>query len=204
MQRSGLGFKRTLGVGNTPVLQRDKGFLLAQGGFVLNKTGLLPGNVLREGTPLIFNEADRTVTLIPFVTLQASAANNAVNYRVKKGGTLKLGDKVFATEGGAAYAITAITTSNPDYDQITLGTTLGETLAQGATLFTTTAAAGATAVDLPGGINGLLYDDLVVEDGIQQTVSAIIRGTVYARRTAYSAQLAALPGLAHIIYSQSY
>lgn len=203
MQRSGLDFKRTLGVGRIPVLQRDKAFTLAQGGFVLDKTGLTNGDFFREGTPVIFSEANRTLKLVRTATVQANAASNAVNIRVAKGSPLNVNDNIMSAPGGAAYPITAIDTSNPAYDTVTISTTLGVGLTAGQTLYNSSAT-GATAGAFPAGINGLLYDDLIVQDGIQQTVSAIIRGIVYARRTAYSAELAALPGLDDIIYSQSF
>lgn len=201
MQTSGLGFVRTFGVGGIPVYQRDKAFQLAQGGFALDKTNLVANQVLAAGTPLVFDEAARTAVVGSFAVLQADAANNATTYRIKKGSILKVDDYLAAAPGSAAYAITAIDTSNSAYDTVTVGTTLGVGYTAGQLLFKSTAT-GASAAALPA-FNGLLYEDTTIVSGIAQTVSAVIRATVYARRVPYSSQLAALSGLDDIIYSQS-
>lgn len=201
MQTSGLGFVRAFGIAGVPVYQRDKGFLLAQGGFALDKTNLVAGQIIPAGTPLIFDETARTAVVGSFGTLYANATNVATTYQIKKGSVLKTGDYFSATPGGTAYAITAIDTSNAAYDVITVGTTLGAALTAGQLFFKSTAT-GATASALPA-FNGLLYDDTTVVAGIAQTVSAVIRAVVYARRVPYSTQLAALSGLDDITYSQS-
>lgn len=182
----------------------DKAFKVAQGGFVLNKTGLAVGSTIPRGTPLVFNESTRQAVLLSVAVLYANATNIATSYQIAKGSRLKVGDYFAVTPGGAAYAITAIdTTSSTLYDTVTVGTTLGVAVTAGQFAFASTAT-GATAAALPA-INGLLYEETYIEDAAyQQGVSAVIRATVYARRVPYSTALAALPGLAHIIYSQSY
>jgi hypothetical protein len=186
---------------------RDKAMLLASGGFALVQTGFLNDDVIPRGTPLIFDEAARTATVVRTAVLFANASNSATTYQVKKSlnpnqPLLKVGDYLAAIAGGAAYAITAIdSTTNTDHDVITVGTTLGVALTAGATLFASTAT-GASAAAF-GAINGLLYEETLVQLGYQQSVSAVIRGTVYARRVPYTAALAALSGLTNIIYSQS-
>lgn len=202
MQTSGLGFKRTFGVGNKPIWQRDKGMLLYQGGFALVKGTLAEGFVIPAGNPGVADEALRTFTPLSVGSLQASATNTAVTYRINKGSALKVGDNLAAAPGGAAYPITAIDTSNAAYDTVTVGTTLGVVLAAGAFVFASTAT-GATAAAFPA-INGLLYEEEEIVSGISQAVSVVIRGTVYARRIPYSAGLAALSGLDEITFSQSY
>jgi hypothetical protein len=204
MQTSGLGFARSYGVGTIPVFQRDKAFQLAQGGFTLDKTGLVAHQILLSGTPLVFDEAARTAVVLRTAKLFADAANNATTYSVLKGSPLKVGDYLAAVSGGAAYAITAIdTTTFTDHDVVTVGTTLGVALTAGASLFNSTAT-GASAAALPA-INGLLYEDTIVAvTGINQTVSAVVRAFVYARRTFYISALASVSGLDDITYSQSY
>lgn len=202
MQTSGLGFVRAFGIAGVPVYQRDKGFLLAQGGFALDKTNLVAGQIIPAGTPLIFDETARTAVVGSFGTLYANATNVATTYQIKKGSVLKVGDYFSATPGGTAYAITSIdSTSSTLYDTVTVGTTLGTALTAGQLFFKSTAT-GATASALPA-FNGLLYDETVIVAGIAQTVSAVIRAVVYARRVPYSTQLAALSGLDDITYSQS-
>jgi hypothetical protein len=65
--------------------------------------------------------------IIKSVKLHADATNSATTYQVKKNHQLKVGNiittkDVASTKG---YAITAIDTSNADYDVLTVGTTLG-------------------------------------------------------------------------------
>lgn len=178
-----------------------KDIQLAQGGFLLATTGLAKGSIIPAGTPLVFDETNRTATVLPTGLAHANAAANAVNYQVRKGHTLKVGDN-FASgaTGGKAYPITGIDTTNVEYDVITVGTTIGAVTA-GDTVYASTAT-GATASALPA-INGRLYDDTVAESG--EDVSAVIRGTVYARRVPNSPAIeAALKANgAYIIHSQS-
>lgn len=207
MQTSGVGFKRTYAPSNVVVWMRDKAMLLASGGFVLVTTGLQELDVLPKGSPLVFDEAARTATVLRTGVLFADAANTDVVYQVKKSlnpnqPLFKVGDYLAAVSGGKAYAITAIdSTTYTDHDNVTVGTTLGVALTAGATLFNSTAT-GASAAAFPA-INGLLYEETLVELSFKQAVSAVIRGTVYARRVPYTAALAALSGLDDIIYSQS-
>lgn len=203
MQNSGIGFKRTPSGASIPVWMRDKALELASGGFVVSNTGLAIGQVVPAGTPLVFDEAARTATLMSAAKIHANASNSATAYQVEKGHNLKVGDYLAVAPGGAAYPITVIDTSNSAYDTVTVGTTLGVAVTAGQFAFGSTAT-GASAAALPA-INGLLYEELLVADpAYKQSVSAVIRGTVYARRVPYSSALAALPGLAHIQYSQSY
>lgn len=204
MQTTALGFKRTYAGNSIPVFQLDKAFKVAQGGFVLNKTGLAVGTVIPRGTPLVFNEATRQAIVMSVAAFYANATNTATSYQIAKGSRLKVGDYLAVAPGGAAYAITAIdTTSSTLYDTVTVGTTLGVAVTAGQFAFASTAT-GATAAAFPA-INGLLYEETVIIDAaFQQSVSVVLRGTVYARRVPYSTALAALPGLVHIIYSQSY
>jgi hypothetical protein len=210
MQNSGMGFTRTFAGQSIPVWQRDKALELVQGGFVLQGT-FIGGTIIPAGTPLVFNEATRTATLLHTAVVYANASNTATAYQINKNSNLIVGDYLAVVPGGAAEAITAIDTSNPLYDSVTVGTTLGVAVTAGEFAFASTAT-GASAAALPA-INGLLYEETQVpaniinsEDTVQGSYipacSVVIRGTVYARRVPYSTALAAL--LPHIIYSQSY
>lgn len=66
--------------------------------------------------------------VIKYAKVQANASNSDVKIKVYKGHDFKVSDVVCAAEDGAAYAITAIATSNASYDEITIGTTLGVAL----------------------------------------------------------------------------
>lgn len=193
---------RELGAGSIPIWQGvGKDIQLAQGGFALVATGLPAGTVIPAGTPFVFDHTTRTATMMGGAILYADATIAATTYQVKKGHTLKVGDFFAATSGSKAYAITVIDTSNVLFDTITVGTTLGAALTAGQNLFASTAT-GATAAVHPA-ISGLLYDDTLALPG--QSVSIVIRGTVYARRIgfAFSTALSALTGLRFIIFSQS-
>ncbi|MEX6691253.1 hypothetical protein QTN47_27335 [Danxiaibacter flavus] len=193
----GVGFKRKYGTSDIPVFQGyGKDIQLAQGGFLLDTTGLVIGTVLKAGTPMTFDESTRKAKPMATAVVYENAGGTATQYKVKKGSILKVGDNLAKSKGGAAYAITAIDTSNADYDLLTVGTTIGAATA-GDVLFASTAT-GATSAALPV-IKGVLYADAVVDSG--ESVSVAIRATLYARRVPYSVDIAAaLPG---IIYSQS-
>lgn len=196
-----LGFKRTLGTGSIPVFQGDGDDIqVYQGGFLLDMANLAVGQVIPAGTPLVLDEQARTAVALPVAVLYANAANNATTYQIQKNSRLQVGQNFAASVGGNAEPITGIDTSNAAYDVVTVGTTLGVALNAGQFLFASTAA-GANAAALPA-CNGLLLDETTADANV--SVSAVLRGTVYARRVPYSADLAALPGLRHIIYSQSF
>lgn len=198
----GMSITREVDSSSIPVWQgTDKDIQLVQGGFLLAATGLADGSVIPAGTPVVFSESARTATIMDTAVAQADAASDATAYRVNKGSTLKVGDYLAkGAAGGAAYAITAIDTSNADYDVITVGTTIGAVTA-GDTLYASSAT-GATSSAYPA-INGVLYADTYSGSG--EDVSVAIRGTLYARRVPYSTQIAAAlkTNGAYIIYSQS-
>lgn len=196
-----MGLTRTVGTNGIPVWQgTNKDIQLYQGGFKLASTGLAATTKIPAGTPVVVDESARTATILATGVMYADAASNATDYQVKKGHTLKVGDYLASgAAAGKAYAITAIDTSNADYDVLTVGTTIGAVTA-GVTVYASTAT-GSTASAYPA-INGALYEDYFVPaTGIVESVSVVLRGTAYARRVPYSAQIAAL--LTKIIYSQS-
>jgi hypothetical protein len=173
---------------------------VAQGGFILDNSVLTDGDTVKAGTPIGINESTRKAKVVKTAQLHANALNSDTDYQVEKGHHFKVGDKVGKTEGGAAYAITAIDTSNADYDVITVGTTLGVALTAGDVLFESSASGGSAAA-VAVTPNGLLYDDVDVADGA--SLSVVLRGTVYDRRipAAGSVVKAKIP---QIIFSQSY
>lgn len=200
-----MGYRRSVGNAGIPIWQgHGQDLQLAQGGFVLAVTGFPEDTIIPAGTPLVFDEAARTATFSGGAVLQTAATGNPVAYRVYKGAPVKVGDVISLTVGGAAYGVTAIDTTNAAYDILTVPTTLGNA-AVGAGIFVSSAAAGANTGALPAGVNGMLYDDVVYKTGLPVSCSAVIRGTVYARRIPYAnpTGLAALTGLKQIIFSQS-
>ena len=82
--------------------------------------------VLYEGTP-IGKDANGLYHVVKVAVVAAQAGASATTYTVKKGHNFKVGDVIFFTKGGKAYAISAIATNSGDAtcDDITVGTTLG-------------------------------------------------------------------------------
>lgn len=174
----------------------------AQGGFTLDAGPYSKGDVIKGGSPFGFDESTRKATKVLTATLTADAADDATKYDVKKGHGLAVGDYVGATEGGAAYAISAIDTSNADYDELTLGTTLGVALIAGTALFQSSAT-GATAAAVKTTARGLLYEDITITGG-NQDVAIVIRGTVYENRIDVIPDAVKSDLPATILFSQSY
>jgi len=166
----------------------------AMGGFTLNDAAFAAGVTVAKGTPIGFDESTRIAMVAKVAVAQAPATNSATQYRVKKGHLLKVGSQIKAGSSGA-QAITAIDTSNADYDQLTVGTTLGVAVAVGDAIF----------VDDAGyqNVKGLLYEDVEIDAKGITDVAVVLRATVYERR------IAPLPATIkaktpHIIYSQSF
>jgi hypothetical protein len=175
---------------------------VATGGFVLAAAVIaaLGGSTIYAGTPVAINEATRQATVLKTAKVVTAATNVAVAIQVAKGHHFKVGDYVAKTVGGAAYAITAIDTSNAAYDSFTVGTTLGVALAVGDVLFQSSAT-GATAGAYNVTPTALVYDD--VDVAAEASCSAVLAGIVYERRIPGfpPALKASLPNL---IFSQSY
>ena len=171
----------------------------ARGGFLLDVSALTAGATLKSGTAISFDESTRVAKAIKSAIVQADASNTATDIRVLKGHHFRVGEYIARVAGGKAYAITAIVYTDPVYDTITVGTTLGVALTAGDALFLSTATGATAAVSLVP--NGLLYEDTDITPNVD--VSVVLRGTVYARR---------IPGIVAgikaqlplIIFSQSY
>lgn len=188
-----LGLNKESVTSGIPVFQKD--FETAQGGFTLDETVLAAGTIIKAGTVMGFDEATRKAKPLKGGVLQANATDSATTYRILKGSNAVVGQSINLT-GGTARAITAIDTSNANYDEITVGTTIGVAGTAGDTLF--------VSDDGYTKAKGLLRNDATVPaTGYTETVSVVIRGTVYHRRIPpVSAAVKAL--LPNIIFSESY
>lgn len=164
----------------------------AQGGFTLSDTAIADDTELKAGTVIGFSETTRLAKVCKVAVAQANATDAATTYRVMKGHLFKVGSSINVT-GGTARAITAIDTSNANYDEVTVGTTIGVAVTAGDSIFVNDA--GYT------GTKGLLYENTVVKG--DTPVSVVLRGTVYDRRiNPIPDTIKAL--LPHIIFSQSF
>lgn len=172
----------------------------AQGGFVLTDTTLTAGDTVKAGQPVGYDESTRKATVVKLAKVYENAGSSATAIKVYKGHHLKVGDYVAVAVGGAAYAITAIDTSNAAYDELTVGTTLGVALTADVSILFQSSATGASAAAYSVTAKGVVYEDTVVAAGA--SVSVVIRGTVYERRVpgAPAAVKTAMPG---IYYSSS-
>lgn len=172
----------------------------AMGGFILDTTGLPADKLVLQGTPVKFDESTRVAQILICAEIYENADAAAVDYKVKKGHFFSVGNYLAAAVGGAAYAITAINTTNADYDTLTVGTTLGA-LSTGDIVFKSSAT-GAAAAALAVTPKGLLYQDTKVETN--SPCAVVLRGTVYARRVANGLHSAVRTALPLIIFSESY
>lgn len=164
----------------------------AQGGFSLSDSAIADDTELKAGTVIGFSESTRKAKVCKVAVAQANAANDATTYPVKKGHLFKVGSSI---KSGASVArqITAIDTTNANYDELTVGTSLGVAVTAGDAIF----------IDDEGytGTKGLLYEDTTVKG--ETSVGVVLRGTVYERRiNPVPASLKS--SLPHIIFSQSF
>jgi hypothetical protein len=191
----GLKFKKTETYGDIPVYQQVHE--VSQAGYTLDTTGLIAGSVLLPGTVIIPDDITRKARIVKSAKVVAVADANALVYQVEKGHQFATGDNISLVLKGKAYPAT-VDKTNPLYDTLTVGTTLGAA-AIGASIYQSSTT-GATNSALSGTPKGTLYEHCVVEDN--STLTVVLRGTVYARRIpTVPADVQALLPL--IIFSQS-
>lgn len=157
-------------LGRIPVFQEVSN--TAQGGFVLSETVLPEGTELKSGTPIGYDESTRIAKVAKVAILQAAVTNTATSYPVLKGSNLAIGMSIKLSTGGTARAITGITTTDPDFDAVVVGTTIGAAANPGDAVF----------VDDEGynKYRGLLFLPVKVYPGAE--VAVVIEGIVYERR----------------------
>jgi len=146
------------------------------GGGVVSVSDLTQ-SVLKAGTP-VGKDANGLWHVEKTATMQADATNTATDYPVEKGHNFKVGD--FITTGllKKAYAITAITTTETDYDTLTVGTTLGVAISDGDIIIQATSATGSNASAYKYTPLGLVGQDYDVVTGDNLAVQIVVRGTV--------------------------
>lgn len=99
-------------------------------GGVSVKVSELGGDFLNEGA--VLSAPDNGIChVVKIAVLSEEATDTATDIKVNKGHNFKVGDFVMADEGGKAYAITAITTTEKTHDTIKVGTTLGVKIEKG-------------------------------------------------------------------------
>lgn len=135
--------------------------------------------VVKAGTPIGLDQ-NGLAHVVKVARLQADVTNTATAYPVLKGHNFKVGDFLTAKTLGKAYAITSINTSNPNYDTLNVGTTLGIALtaASGATLMEASAQATGDTSTLKFEPLGLTGHDFDVLAGDNHLVDCVVRGSV--------------------------
>lgn len=115
-------------------------------GVTVSSAELVAGGILAEGTA-IAPDNNNLYHVVKCAQVAETATSSAKVYNVYKGHHFKVGDVVFAVANGAGYAISKIEahSSNPALDVITLSTSLGVEVAQGAVLSQATTAGGSGA-----------------------------------------------------------
>ena len=159
---------------------------IAGGGTVMKADFKATSTEMKEGA-LLGVDADGIYRLFKTAKLQALAAIDATTYRVKKNHEIKVGDYIGDSALTAGKAVTAIDTTNADYDVITLSATIGAALAVD-TLLVQTNAAGTARLYTPVAIAtntvnlsvensgcGLLVRGRVIESLLPYNVDATIK-----------------------------
>jgi len=158
------------------VLVFDKKLEDIPGGVTLAIADLAQASVA-PGTP-VGKDSNGLYHVVKTAKAQANATNSATAIKVLKGHNFKVGDFLTTATGKIAYAISAITTTNADYDTLTVGTTLGVAITAGDILIQAAAeATGDTSTQKYTAI-GLTGTYLDVVSGDNHLVDVIVRGTV--------------------------
>lgn len=99
-------------------------------GGVSVKVSELGGDFLNEGA--VLSAPDNGIChVVKIAVLSAEATETETDIKVNKGHNFKVGDFIMADEGGKAYAITSITTTEKTHDTIKVKTTLGVKIKKG-------------------------------------------------------------------------
>lgn len=137
-----------------------------QGGFNLVIDNLTEGAVIQPAVPLHVDFKTRKATVAKSVKVIATATDSDTKIKVAKGSLAYVG--MFLGNGTKGGKVTAIDKSNADYDEITVGATLGVALKVGDILFEASAVGGTTLKVVPNTLN---FTRVVVEEGA--TVTAL-------------------------------
>lgn len=99
-------------------------------GGVSVKVSELGGDFLNEGA--VLSAPDNGIChVVKIAVLSAEATETETDIKVNKGHNFKVGDFIMADEGGKAYAITSIITTEKTYDTIKVKTSLGVKIEKG-------------------------------------------------------------------------
>ena len=158
-------FKRTQYAGDTPVFWRGEAKILP-GGFKLLQT-FPKGTRIRRGTPLYIVPGTLTANVVKHAVVIAGGTTTAP--RVTKNSYFQAGDLVMDITGNIGRAITAIDTTNSEYDVLTFASALTGVAAD-AHLVEASAATASEPKFVPNMVTGETTEPLDGAD--QDTISA--------------------------------
>lgn len=162
------------------------------GGVTIATADLIPGTILNEGAYVGKPDSAGICHIIKSAQIYEAAGASATSYKIAKGSQLKVGDVVTTGAGKAAYAITAINTTEALYDTITVGTTLGAAT-KGATIIQVATAGASAAVAAP---LGRLVEFYNVKAGDNIFAPVVVIGTFHKELAPANESLdAKLPGI---------
>lgn len=132
---------------------------------------------IKAGTP-VGKDGNGLYHVIKTVVINADATSSATSYQIKKGSDVKVGDFLSLGVGKVSKDITAIDTSNADYDTVTVSATLGTAVTAGDVLVAALSASSTSALKYtPAGLVGTTID---VVSGDNHLVDCVVRGSVRA------------------------
>jgi len=135
-------------------------------------------DILYAGTPIGVDSSTKLGHIVKCAEMQATASNSDTDYLVLKGHNFKVGDHICAEEGAKAQTITSVTTTETDYDTLTVGTSIGTEVLDGAYLYQSAAASQSTGSDLKYDPEGLIGEDIDMTADDNHLVSVVLRGSV--------------------------
>ncbi len=131
-----------------------------RGAYKLNTTGLTVGTTLPRFTP-VYVDSTRLATVVRNVKVVEEAAADATSVKIAKNSLAYVGMILGTGSNGAT--VSAIDTSNADYDVLTLAAAFGAKVSAGKVLFEASAAGGTTPKKTA---NFVIYEQTKVENGI--------------------------------------
>ncbi len=142
-------------------------------------------DILYAGTPIGVDSSTKLGHIVKCARMQATASNSATDYLVEKGHNFKVGDHICSAEGAKAQTITAITTTEEDYDTLTVGTSLGVEVLDDAHLYQSASASQSTGSDLKYDPEGLIGEDIDMTASDNHLVSVVVRGSAIVDNIPY-------------------
>lgn len=151
------------------------------GGVTIASADFNEGDIVPIGT-LVGRDGNGLYHALKTATLQANVTNVATAYPVLKGHFYKVGDVIALGTGGKASAITAINTTNPAFDTITVSATLGAAATAGDGLVEGAVATTGTDSASKYVPTAITARSIQIVKGDTNTVGAWTTADVYAQR----------------------